>query len=252
MTGGAASAHFPVPPRWEMVPAPDEDRAGELVRALRLPWTMCRLLVARGHDTVPQAKDFLRPLLEHLAEPAAIRDLPRAAERILTAVDRDEGVLVHGDYDVDGVCAAALLTRWIRRLGGRAEAFAPHRLRDGYDLSTRGVERASETGAGLLVTVDCGIVAHQAVARARAAGLDVVVTDHHTPGEDLPDAWAVVNPNRPDDASGLGDLCGAGVAFQLVRHLARLRGVDPAVVAEDLDLVALATVADLVPLTREN
>lgn len=252
MTAGAPGLFRAGPPRWEVAPEPDPQNAGILSEALSLPLELCRLLVGRGYASPDAAKGFLRPLLDHLPDSAALRDLPAAAERILAAVDAGETVFVHGDYDVDGTCAAALLTRWIRRLGGRAEAFVPHRLRDGYDLGPTGVRAAVDAGASLLVTVDCGIVAHDAVAEAARLGLDVIVTDHHAPGETLPPALAVVNPNRPDDASGRGDLCGAGVAFQLCRYMAAARGVDMARVFPDLDLVALATVADLVPLTEEN
>ncbi|UCC26120.1 MAG: single-stranded-DNA-specific exonuclease RecJ [Gemmatimonadales bacterium] len=252
MTGPSPSPFRAGPPRWEVAPAPDESVVRRLSEALSLPLELCRLLVVRGHDAPESAKGFLRPLLEHLPAPADLKDLVPAAARILTAVDRGETILVHGDYDVDGACATAILTRWIRRLGGHAEPFVPHRMKDGYDLGPSGLRRAAEVGASLLVTVDCGIVAHGAVAQARTSGVDVIVTDHHAPGESLPPAMAVVNPNRADDDSGRGDLCGAGVAFQLVRHLAEARGIDLQEVLPDLDLVALATVADLVPLTEEN
>lgn len=223
-----------------------------LVRTLGLPRPLCRVLVARGWHDPEVARSFLRPRVETLPDPATLRDLPRAVDRIEEALARGEGILVHGDYDVDGICAAALLTRWLRRFGGRADAFVPDRLRDGYDLGEAGLDRARELGASLLVTVDCGIVAHGAVRRARERGIDVIVTDHHAPGETLPDALAVVDPNRHDDESDRGYLCGAGVAFQLCRALASTRGVPLESLLEDLDLVALATVADLVPLRGEN
>lgn len=252
MTDGARPLFRAGPPRWEVAPEPDPVEARALAGALSLPVDLCRLLVGRGKTSPDAAMGFLRPLLEHLPDPGELTDLIPAVDRILSAVDAGETVFIHGDYDVDGVCAAALLTRWIRRLGGRVVPFAPHRLRDGYDLGATGVAAARAAGASLLVTVDCGIVAHEAVSEARRLGMDVVVTDHHAPGETLPPALAVVNPNRADDPSGRGDLCGAGVAYQLCRRMARERGVDPALLVEDLDLVALATVADLVPLTAEN
>ncbi len=252
MTGTSPGPFRAGPPRWELAPEPDQGKARALSDSLGLPIDLCRLLVVRGQDVPASARTFLRPVLDHLPPPEGLKDLSRAGDRILTAVDRGETIFVHGDYDVDGTCAAALLTRWIRRLGGRASAFVPHRMRDGYDLGPGGLARAAEVGATLLVTVDCGIVAHGAVAEAARAGMDVVVTDHHAPGETLPPALAVVNPNRGDDESGRGDLCGAGVAFQLVRYLAEARGFGLEELLPDLDLVALATVADLVPLTREN
>lgn len=252
MTRASGTLLRPAPPRWELPEPVDEGRVRVLSQELSLPLDLCRILVARGHGEPEEARTFLRPRVESLPEPGSLRDLTRAVERIQTALDSGEQILVHGDYDVDGICAAALLTRWLRRLGGRAEAFVPHRLRDGYDLGEGGLRRARECGASLLVTVDCGIVAHQAVQAARDQGLDVIVTDHHAPGTELPQALAVVNPNRADDDSGRGVLCGAGVAFQLCRALAEARGFPLESVLEDLDLVALATVADLVPLEGEN
>ncbi len=213
---------------------------------------MCAVLAGRGIATPDAARSFLRPLPDDLPDPSRIRDLDRAARRIRSAIDLGEPIFVHGDYDVDGVCAAALLTGWLRRLGATVHAFVPHRMRDGYDLSPKTVERARQTGAGLLVTVDCGIVAHEAVDRAAEAGLDVIVTDHHTPSGTLPAAHAVVNPSRADDTSGYGMLCGAGVAFALVSHLAEAAGHPRESLLPDLDLVALATVADLVPLEGPN
>jgi len=213
---------------------------------------MCRVLAVRGLADADRAKRFLRPRLEHLADPGLMADMDRAAERVWSAIRRDEVVLVHGDYDVDGICGTALLTRWLRRMGGRVAPFVPHRVRDGYDLSEAGLAAARDAGAGLILTVDCGTLAHDAVARAGREGLDVVVTDHHTVGATLPPAHAVVNPRRADCAYPDKGLCGAGVAYRLAERVAQVGGMDPEPVREELDLVALATVADLVPLVGEN
>ncbi|TVR63652.1 MAG: single-stranded-DNA-specific exonuclease RecJ [Gemmatimonadales bacterium] len=242
----------PPRPRWELAPAPDPHRVQALAQELHLPPALCRVLVARGIQEGEAARTFLRPLLDHLHPPHLLTDATRAARRILQAVEKGEGILVHGDYDVDGICSAALLTLWIRRLGGRVEAFVPDRLRDGYDLGPAGIERAEALGATLIVTCDSGIVAHDAVALARARGVDVVITDHHTPGETLPPAVAVVNPNRSDCDYPYPSLAGVGVAFKLCQLLGQMAGRPEAELLENLDLVALATVADLVPLTGEN
>ena len=223
-----------------------------MARELRLPAALCRVLLSRQVSDAETARGFLRPLLEHLHPPEVLADAPQAARRILGAVEKGETILVHGDYDVDGICSAALLTLWIRHLGGRAEPFIPDRLRDGYDLGPAGLRRAEEVGAALIVTCDSGILAHEAVAGARARGIDVVVTDHHTPGETLPAATAVVNPNRSDCGYPDPRLAGVGVAFKLCQLLGRLKGRPEAELLEHLDLVALATVADLVPLKGEN
>ena len=224
----------------------------ELVGALRLPDALCSVLAARGISRVDDAKRFLRPRLEHLHDPAALADGPRAAERIVAAIGRGETILVHGDYDVDGICATALYTRWLRSLGGRVVPFVPHRLRDGYDFTDAGLDAARSAGARLIVTADCGAVAHEAVARARSLGIDVVVTDHHTVTASLPDAYAVVNPQRPDCGYPDKALCGAGLAYKVCQLVGHAAGAPLDELAAHLDLVALATVADLVPLTGEN
>lgn len=228
----------------------------EVVRALQaelsLPEVLCALLVRRDLADPDRAKAFLRPLLSELDAAPPLADLGRATERILHAVEGGETILVHGDYDVDGIAGATLLTRWIRRIGGSAIPFVPHRVRDGYDLGDAGIAAAREAGAGLIVTVDSGIRAHQAVEDAMTAGLEVIVTDHHTPAETLPPAFAVVNPNRADCEYPNKGLCGAGVAYRLCESLARERGIDSEELYASLDLVALATIADVVPLNQEN
>ena len=206
----------------------------------------------RGFERPEGTKAFLRPVIDGLHPADLLADAERATARISRAISDGERILVHGDYDVDGISGAALLTTWIRRLGGKADAFVPHRLRDGYDLSRAGVAKAVEVGAGVLVTVDCGIRAHEWVARAAESGIDVVVTDHHTPAETLPPAYAVVNPNRRDSEYPNKGLCGAGVAFKLCRLLGRAAGLPDEELWPLLDLVALATVADQVPLLGEN
>lgn len=249
----ATAALSPPPPAvWKLATEPSEAAVQALAEDLGLPPALCRVLVARGILEPTEARAFLRPLLDHLHPPELLADARKAAERILQAVDAGETILVHGDYDVDGVCSTALLTLWIRHLGGRVVPFVPHRLRDGYDLGEAGLQAAREAEASLLVTCDSGIVAHDAVIRAREMGLDVIVTDHHTPGTTLPPALAVVNPQRSDCDYPDDRLAGVGVVFKLCQLLARLRGRPLEELLPHLDLVAMATVADLVPLRGEN
>lgn len=244
----------PLPPRptWTLPPRPDPATVRSLRQGLKLPDPLCRLLAARGHLTPEAAGSFLRPLLGALHSPAELLDAPKAARRLARAVAEREQVVVHGDFDADGISAAALLATWIRALGGRAEAIVPDRLRHGYDLSQAGVDRAAELNAAVLVTVDCGIVAHGPVRSAAAAGMDVIVTDHHQPGAELPPALAVVNPNRPGCAYPNKALCGAAVAFKVGQLLAAELGRPEDESWEYLDLVALATIADQMTLTGEN
>ena len=247
------SSARPAPrPNWRIPPHPDPAAVRALRRSLKLPDALCRLLASRGHLTPRAARSFLRPLLGTLHAPSGLLDAPKAARRLARAVSDREQVVVHGDFDADGIAAAALLASWIRALGGRADAIVPDRLRHGYDLSDAGVDRAAALGAAVLVTVDCGIVAHGPVQRAVRAGMDVIVTDHHRPGSTLPPAFAVVNPNRPGCAYPNKDLCGAAVAFKVGQLVAEELGRPADESWEYLDLVALATIADQMTLTGEN
>lgn len=239
-------------PRWRVRPLPSPEAARELERSLKLSPVLCRLLVARSHDTPDAAKSFLRPQVTDLHDPAGLLGAEAAARRLARAVREREQVLVHGDYDVDGIAGAALLVEWLRALGGRAEAFVPSRLRDGYDLGEAGVARAVQLGATALVTVDCGTTAREWVRRAGEAGIDVLVTDHHRPDPELPPALALVNPSQPGCGYPNKDLCGAGVAFKVGQLTARMLGRPDDEAWERLDLVALATVADQVGLSGEN
>lgn len=250
--GGRDGLPTPPHPRWELAPPPDPLRVRRLEESLSLPEVLCALLAVRGLEDPLEAKAFLRPLLDTLPPPESLTDLPRAVERIRDAIRIRETIFVHGDYDVDGMSGTTLLARWLRELGGVVVPFIPHRLQDGYDLGPSGIRAAVDAGASLLLTVDCGILAHEAVTQARNAGMDVVVTDHHTPGDTLPDALAVLNPNRADCDYPNRDLCGAGVAFKLCQGLAGSFNRDPEELHPYLDLVGMATVADLVPLRGEN
>jgi single-stranded-DNA-specific exonuclease len=223
-----------------------------LVRELKLPEPLCRLLVARGHGDPARARAFLRPSLDTLHDPLTLAGVADAVARLSAAIDAGDTILVHGDYDVDGICAATLYTRVLRRLGATVIPFVPHRTRDGYDLGAEGIRRAVAANASVILTADCGIVAHDAVAEAAAAGIDVIVTDHHVPGDALPAAVAVVDPKREDCAYPEPSLSGTGVAYKVSLALARARGLPDEEVHYTLDLVALATVADVMPLRGEN
>jgi len=237
--------------RWRISGPPDPDTMRELTTALQIPEQLAALLVQRGVDDIETAKVFLRPSLDGLSDPAQFRDLPEAVGIIADAVRRHETILVHGDYDVDGQCATALLTRVLRAAHGNVVPFVPNRLTDGYDLGAAGVAAAAASGASLIVTCDCGVTANEAVADAKRRGMKVIVTDHHLTGE-LPPADAVVNPRRPDCPSTSKELCGTGIAFKLAQGLVGELGLPENLPMHFLDLVALATVADLVPLTGEN
>ncbi|MDQ3137540.1 MAG: single-stranded-DNA-specific exonuclease RecJ, partial [Gemmatimonadota bacterium] len=244
---------FPAPVlRWVVVPRPDPAAVDLLASALGLPGALGALLVQRGHAGEAAARAFLRPSVADLSDPLALAGMADAVEAVAATVRAGGTILVHGDYDVDGQCATALLTRALRAAGADVVGFVPHRLRDGYDFGPAGLAAARQLGASLVITCDCGITAVETVRAARAAGIGVVVTDHHLPGPELPPALAIVDPQRTDDTSGARALSGTGIAFKLVQALVPALDLPPNLPYYLLDLVALATVADVVPLVGEN
>jgi single-stranded-DNA-specific exonuclease len=242
------------PSRWLLPPDP---RAAEALSAsLGIAAPAARVLVNRGFGDPAAARRFLAPQLEDLNAPLLMRDMPRALERLQSAIRDRERILIYGDYDVDGTTSVVLLTKAIELAGGSADYHVPHRLKDGYGMRLEVVERAAADGVRLIISVDTGIRAADVVARANELGIDVIVTDHHLPEAALPPALAVLNPNRPDCLYPEKNLCGAGVAFKLVQALIgslawpveKVRRVTESF----LKMVAIATVADVVPLTGEN
>jgi single-stranded-DNA-specific exonuclease len=214
------------------------------------------MLVSRGLCDPVAAGRFLAPSLEDLHDPLALRDMPLAVERLQRAIRDGERILIYGDYDVDGTASVVLLTKAIELAGGSATNHVPHRLKEGYGMRSGVVESAAAEGIRLIISVDTGIRATPVVMRANELGIDVIVTDHHLPESHLPPALAVLNPNRSDCSYPEKNLCGAGVAFKLVQGLfGGLRWPADKVrrVTESfLKIVAIATVADVVPLTGEN
>ncbi len=239
-------------PRWVVAPIPEPAVTEQLARELNLPRALAAVLVQRGFTQPDRARSYLRPSLAELSDPFALDGMSAAVGIISGAVQRGETILVHGDYDVDGQCSTAILTRTLRQAGASVVAFVPHRLRDGYDFGPAGLARAQECGAALIITADCGITAVDTVAQANLAGIRVVVTDHHLPGPVVPSAAAIIDPQLRADPGPAGVLCGAGIAWKLVQALAPVLKLPAAWPLYLLDLVALATVADVVPLTGEN
>jgi single-stranded-DNA-specific exonuclease len=238
--------------RWILPEAPDPAAVRALCDELMLPEPICRLLAARGHTPAERAKRYLRPRLDQLLPPEQLLDLDRAVERLVRAIRDGETILVHGDYDVDGISSTTLLTRAFRALGASVTPFIPRRLADGYDLSDAGVRAAREAGATVVVTCDCGTSAVAPVRALQAEGIDVIISDHHLPGGDLPNAFAILNPKRPGCGSEDKDLAAVGVAFKLALAVTRALDGNENLVYGMLDLVALATIADIAPLRGEN
>jgi len=221
-----------------------------------------RVLAARG--LTQQADSFMNPSLKALHEPKLIPDLQRAADRIIEAVKNRETIAIFGDYDVDGVTASAILIHTLRAIDPQLNiiSYIPHRVDEGYGLNCDAIRELHSQGVSLVVSVDCGITAHEPAKTAREIGLDLIITDHHNPPasiDDLPDAFAVVHPRRPDSDYPFGELCGAGVAYKLAWHLCTLHcgseRVSPplrGVLVEMLGFAALGSIADVVPLLDEN
>jgi single-stranded-DNA-specific exonuclease len=236
----------PSPPEtaW-ILPQHDRRAARTLATSLRVPGIVADVLVSRGITAVAEAQDFLETRHRAFSDPFALAGMADAVARIQRARDNNEHVRVFGDYDVDGMAATALMVRGLRRAGLRTVSHAmPNRIAEGYGINPASVAEAARDGVSLLITVDNGINAFDAADEARRLGVDLIVTDHHSLDQRLPDALAVINPHRDDPSSSAAFCCGAAVAFKLC---SALNGDDT-----DLDLAALATVADVVPLRREN
>ncbi len=241
--------------RWEFAePKPEIEAA--LGAALGVRAATARVLAARGFEDAEAAALFLRPTLDGLNDPYQLAGMREAVARLRAAIEGGEKILIYGDYDVDGTTAVTILRKAIEMAGGKAEFHVPHRLKEGYGMHAEAIERAAADGVRLMVSVDTGIRAGDVVRGAGERGIDVIVTDHHLPDEALPPAVAVLNPNRRDCAYPNKSLCGAGVAFQLARALLGTMGWTAArleaVTESFLKMAAMATVADVVPLTGEN
>jgi len=236
---------------------PPAPAVGRLAAELGVSPLLGRLLVNRGFSEPGSATRFLEARLsEHLRSPMLFRDMEQAADRVLRALDNNESIGIYGDYDVDGTSGCAILIRFFRELGTEPALYIPNRMREGYGLNEIGVRRLAERGVRLMITVDCGAVSHREIALAAELGMEAVVCDHHQPsGVRLP-ALAVLNPSEPDAGFPFAGLCGSGVAFYLalgVRMLLRRRsGAAGPDLRRLLDLAALGTVADIVPLVEEN
>ena len=250
----------PPPQRWKLS-APRPEEAAVLASSARIPQVVAELLLTRGISTPAAAYNFLNPDVSQLHDPFQMLGMPAAADRLELAIGRQETVLLYGDYDVDGTAAVVLLKTAIEMLGGKVRFHVPHRLREGYGIQSSVVETAAREGVGLVISVDTGMRAFAEAKLARELGLDLIVTDHHLPdaGDELPEALAVLNPNQPGCPYPEKSLCGAAIALKLAqavlqrnderRGLTRFR---EKTLPSFLKMVAIATVADAVPLHGEN
>ncbi|MBN2200603.1 single-stranded-DNA-specific exonuclease RecJ [bacterium] len=224
----------------------------EFTQGLGLPPVVSKILINRGIHSREQARKFFKPGWEDLYDPFLIRDMDKAVDRLSRAVRSGERILIYGDYDVDGITSVSLLYLFILKIGGNVGFYIPDRLKEGYGLSVAGVTQAAAEGATLLVTVDCGITGIEEIRMARGLGLDVIVSDHHEQANALPEAAAILNPKRNDCTYPFKELAGVGVAFKFVQAMCLRLGLEDEAAQQYIDLVALGSAADIVPLVDEN
>ena len=238
--------------RWNIKPLPDTQKTQALAEALNVNQILAGLLVQRGIETFEQARSFFRPSLADLHDPYLMKDMVRAVSRIERAIEKQENILVFGDYDVDGTTAVSLVSSYLKTFYDNIASYIPDRYNEGYGISYQGIDFAHDNGFTLIIALDCGIKSIDHVRYAKERGIDFIICDHHLPGEVLPDAVAVLNPKRKDCNYPYDELCGCGVGFKLVQAL----GINRRQTVEDLkgylDLVATAIAADIVPITGEN
>ena len=243
--------HAPIVKRWRLKPAPDPGIVHELTYE-RCPTSAATILAQRGITDQRGAAQCFRPSLADLHDPFLIAGMQQAVERIERALGDNERIMVFGDYDVDGTTAVALVYGFLARFTGNLTFYIPDRYAEGYGISTQGIDKAKEEGVGLIIALDCGIKSVEKVAYARERGIDFIICDHHLPGDQLPEAVAVLDPKRPDCPYPFKELSGCGIGFKLMQGFAQRNGIEFEELESLLDLVAISTACDIVPVGGEN
>jgi len=238
-------------PRWQLTPT-DDGIAQALHEALGIDLIFCRLLAQRGVTTFDEARAFFRPSLEALHNPFLMKDMDAAVARLDLALQRNERILLYGDYDVDGTTSVALMYSFLSSFYRNLDYYLPDREKEGYGVSLVSVEYARGSGATLVIAMDCGIKANEAVAKAKGYGIDYIVCDHHLPEGELPDAVANLDPKRADCPYPFKELSGCGIAFKFAQAFALHSNTPPEELDDLLDLVAVSIACDIVPMTGEN
>ena len=239
--------------RWKILQA-DTDKAAVLQESLKINPALCAILAQRGFDSYDKARQYFRPKLSELHDPWLMKDMDKAIQRILTAFEKKEKILVFGDYDVDGTTSVACMYKFLCKIYDPAllDFYIPHRYREGYGVSKMGIDFAKENNFTLIISLDCGIKSVELIAYAKEIGIDFIVCDHHLPDEEIPPAIAILNPKQKDCNYPYKELCGCGVGFKLITALATELNIDEEHYLCFLDLVATAIAADIVPMTGEN
>ena len=237
--------------RWKIL-TPDKQKSDLLQQSLKISPVICNILVQRGIETFEQSKKYFRPELSDLHDPWLMKDMDKAVERVILAINNKEKILVFGDYDVDGTTSVACMYGFLDKIHSAVDFYIPHRYREGYGVSKAGIDHAKENGFTLIISLDCGIKSIDLISYAKQSGIDFIVCDHHLPDEELPPAIAILNPKQKGCNYPYKELCGCGVGFKLISALAPHFNLSDADVYENLDLVATAIAADIVPMTGEN
>lgn len=237
--------------RWTFREKSDEDTVHNLSKILKIPKTLASILVNRGISNELEAKDFFEPIASKILDPFLMHNMDKAANRIIDAINNDEKIWIHGDYDVDGTTSTAILLHFLRELGVKVDIYIPDRYQFGHGLSEKSINMAIENDVTLLITVDVGVTSVEAVDYANSKKLDVIICDHHEPGPEIPRSYTILNPILEDCNYPFKYLAACGVVFKLLQAITIKLGI-PEKAYEYLDFVALATIADMVPLIGEN
>jgi single-stranded-DNA-specific exonuclease len=238
--------------RWVDRYKADTNKVETLASALNINKVLATLLIQRGVDDFEQARNFFRPRLEHLHDPFLMKDMEHAIVRIERAIGMKENILIYGDYDVDGTTSVAVLFSFLNRFYNHLGYYIPDRYKEGYGISTQGIDYAVDNNYSLIIALDCGIKSIDKVEYARSKGIDFIIGDHHTPGDELPQAVAVLDPKRKDCSYPYKELSGCGIAFKIIQAFAKINQLDDNTVYQYLDLVAVSIASDIVPITGEN
>jgi single-stranded-DNA-specific exonuclease len=237
--------------RWTFRKTEDDETIYGLAKTLKIPKSLAKVLSARGVNTYEEAQKFFNPSLDDLYDPYLLKDMEKVVGRILEAVDKGQLIWIHGDYDVDGTASTSMMLQFLTEIGAKVNYYIPDRFDEGYGLSRKSIDEGLKQGAGLLLTVDVGITSYDAIHYAKATGLDCIICDHHEPGEDIPEVYAIIDPIQPGCNYPFKHLAACGVAFKIVQAICQKLNM-PEKPYPYLDFVALASAADMVPLIDEN
>jgi len=237
---------------WNIEENKEQESIDQLSKELNIDKVISSMLVKRGIKNFNQAKNFFRPKIDQLHDPFLMKDMDKAVNRVLKAIEDNESIMIFGDYDVDGTSSVALLTSFLNDIGGNISTYIPDRNSEGYGISLKAIDLAEKNKNSLIIALDCGIKAINQVQYALKKEIDFIICDHHNPSNKLPDAYAILNPKQTDCTYPFKELCGCGVGFKLIQAINKRKGLEIENIIQYLDLVAIAIAADIVPLIGEN